>query len=522
MIIEQILDSLKGTAPLLMLLGGGLLVLIADVLLPSDRRRLLPTLATLAIAFAFCILHLMGRDGWIERAEHYSGALSTGYLVFLAQNVVLGAGLFVTLISPRYLRDRAIAQGEYYALLLFATAAAMALSATTELLTLFLNIELLSITLYVMAGMEKRQPRASEAAFKYFLLGSFASAFLLLGIAFLFGATGETRYSEIETVLSSGKVAPAADDGLLMSAAPPAAETGKLQPVKRVQPLFVMIGFALILIGFGFKLTLAPFHMYAPDVYDGAPLPVATWIATGSKIGGFAALFHLVEAITRWADAPPEVTMAFPEGLWFGAYVIVVISLIVGNVGAVVQPNIKRLLAYSSIAHSAYTLIPFVVLLKRPDLIEEARTAVGYYLMAYTVMTLAAFGAIAALGREAEDRIEDYAGLARRRPFVALVMGLALLSLLGVPPTVGFIGKLKLFGLAVAGDHVWLAVLGVLASVMSAYYYLRIIVLMTMQEAPAEGGAGLAPPRWTARIVLGVTAAALFVFAIFPEFYMPR
>jgi NADH-quinone oxidoreductase subunit N len=355
-----------------------------------------------------------------------------------------------------------------------------------------LNIELLSITLYVLAGIEKHNLRSTEAAFKYFLLGSLAAAFLLLGIAFVFGATGELRYDAIARAIAGGGVH---------------------------EPPFLAAGLALMLVGFGFKLTLAPFHMYAPDVYEGAPTPVAAAIATGSKVAALAAFFPLVRLAAGWAD--------LPRGVWLALYAIAVASMVIGNIGAVVQPNLKRMLAYSSVAHSGYAIVPMVVMLGaagRSDLAaltEDARDAVAYYLLAYTVMTLLAFGVAASIGPAGETRIANYAGLIRRNPGLAFMMMMAMISLLGIPGTVGFFGKLQLFSVAVEGHHIGLAIVGVLASVASAYYYLKVVVTMFMQE-PAEGGEAPAPAaiEGVNYLALGVGTICLFVFAFLPALYL--
>jgi len=483
----QISASLFQTLPILVLIVAGIGVLVADVLLPRASRWLLSWLSLLGVALAFIALDfVVGPAGREALPLHsYFGVLRSNYLVFLAQNVILAAGAFVILISPRYVGERRIPLGEYYGLLLLAVMAMLALAASTELLTVFLNLELLSITLYVLTGIENRNLRSGEAAFKYFLLGSFAAAFLLLGIAFVFGATGETRYDAIRQVLVDGTA----------------------------QPRLLAIGFCLMLVGFGFKLSLAPFHMYAPDVYEGAPTTTASLIATGTKVAGFAALFHLIELAAAWSDAA--------GGLWLALYAVALASMIVGNVGAVVQPNIKRMLAYSSIAHSGYTIVPMVVMLQRPDLIADARDAVAYYMLAYTVMTLLAFGVPAVLGPAGESRIAQYAGLHRRSPMLACVMALAMVSLMGIPPTIGFFGKFQLFAVAVQGDHIWLAVLGVLASVASVYYYLRVIVTMYMEE-PATAGEELESRRLDGVNAFALTACSVcvFLFVVFQSLYL--
>ncbi len=484
-LIPGITRSLIETLPLLVLIVTGLVTLLADILLPRSQRGTLPVFGISGICLAFVILITQGHDPGKDASTAYFGVLYVNhYLVFLSQLVILAGGLFLFLISPRYLVDKAIPHGEYYGLLTLAIMSMMALAASSELLTLFLNIEVLSITLYVLAGLEKRNLRSTEAAFKYFLLGSVAAAFLLLGIAFIFGSTGALHYNQIEYVFVNDQV---------------------------INEKFLIIGIALVLVGFAFKLTLAPFHMYAPDVYDGAATPIAAAIASVAKVAGFVALYHFIDLITFWND--------LPDGIWAALYTVAVLSMLVGNIGAVVQPHFKRMLAYSSIAHSGYMLIPMIVVLKNYGLLAEAREALAYYLMAYTVMTLLAFGVAATIGEDGEKEINRYAGLSRRSSMLAFVMTLSMLSLLGFPLTVGFFGKVELFSVAVAGEHFVLAVIGVLSSIAGVYYYLRIIVNMYMQpsatERPAKGYMNMQN-----MVALGAVAICLLFFAIFPSTFL--
>jgi NADH-quinone oxidoreductase subunit N len=484
--VSHIVHSLWLAAPIVALLAAGLAVLVADLLLPTEHRGALGFMAITGLVLAFVMHHVVGSsDGTM-----FMGAMTQGYLPFLAQNVILGGGLFIALISPSYIERREVPHGEYYALLLFGISSMMALAASTELLTLFLNVELLSITLYVLAGIEKHNLRSTEAAFKYFLLGSMAGAFLLMGIAFVFGATGEMRYDAIAAAIAAGNIH---------------------------EPLFLSAGLILMLVGFGFKLTLAPFHMYAPDVYEGSPTPISAAIATISKVSVLAAFFPLIVLASGWGG--------MPTGVWAALYAVAIASMAIGNIGAVVQPNIKRMLAYSSVAHSGYAIVPMVVLLDAggadPLLAENARNAVAYYLLAYTVMTLLAFGIAASIGPKAETRIANYTGLARRNPLLAVMMAVAMLSLLGAPPTIGFLGKFQLFAVAVQGGHIWLAVLGILASVASAYYYLRVVVTMFMQE-PAADEETPAPAvlEGSNTLALSVGTLCVFIFAILPSWYL--
>lgn len=483
---NHIAQSLLMTSPLLALLGAAIVVLAADVLMPRGRRcGALPWIAGIGVAAAFLALNAYGMPGQPQYA--YRGALVLDRLTFLADNAILCMALYLIAISPKWLRDRRIPQGEYYALLLFAAMAMMALGRSSDLLALFLNFELLSITFYILLGIEKRNPRSTEAGFKYFIVGSTAAAFLLFGIVFIFGATGgQTRYDAILRLLNARHLS--------------------------VLPMMFALGMGLLFVGFGFKITLAPFHMYAPDVYDGAPTPAVAALATGTKVAGFTALYHLVSLTTGFN--------AMPAGVWAAFYAVAMISMIVGNVGAVVQPNIKRLLAYSSIAHSGYMMIPLAVVLSRPamqahpNLLASAEDALAYYLVAYTIMTLLAFGVISSLAPEGDGPIATWAGLGRRAPVRAAFMAIAMVSLIGLPPTVGFFGKVYLFGVAIEGGHILLAVIGILASVVSVTYYLRVVITMYMSE-PVEGAEKPSLMGTGQALAIGFAAACIFVFALF-------
>lgn len=463
------------------------LVLLWDLFRGEQGRASLPFISVAGLAAAAIVLNFSARgippEGGTEWA--FYDTLRFDRMVYLAHNAILGVSIFLVLVSPLYLQDRLIPNGEYYSLMLFAAVGMMVLAASNELLVLFLNLELLSFTLYILTGMEKENLRSTEASFKYFLTGSYSSAFLLFGLTMVFGAMGTTHFNEILLKLATGHGAPA--------------------PIVD-HPLFLVAGFSLMFVGFGFKLTLAPFHMYAPDVYAGAPTPVAGMIATGSKIASMVAFFQVFRLIAAWHE--------MPRGIYYALYGLAVASIFIGNLGAVVQPNIKRLLAYSGVAHSGYFLIPLVAALADHRLFAEAERAVSYYIVAYGIMTVLAFGVAASLGPQGESHLDRYAGLARRSPFLAAMLALSMLSLTGIPPTVGFVGKFYLFSVAIDAKLYALAIFAVLASVASAYYYLRVIVKTFMEEGAvkAEG----APLESLNAVVLLAASAGLFLFAIFP------
>jgi NADH-quinone oxidoreductase subunit N len=361
--------------------------------------------------------------------------------------------------------------GEYYGLILFSASGMMLLASANDLIVVFLAIEVMSLSLYVMAGIFKTRRTSSEASMKYFLLGAFASSFLLYGIALIYGATGSTNFERIATAVAG-------------------------QP----RSTMFLLGMGLLLVGFGFKISAVPFHMWAPDVYEGAPTSVAALIATGSKAAAFAALIRLLGGALRTAQ--PDVSAI----LW----VLAVLSMTLGNVVALVQSNLKRMLAYSSIAHVGYMLVGLVA----GD--GGGAGAVLFYLLAYVFTTAGAFGAILLCERGGGEAVEvgDYAGLARRHPLLAGALSLFLLSLIGIPPLAGFFAKFSVFGSAVRAGYVWLAVIAVLNSAVAAYYYLRVIVYMYMREA--EGESAAYAPSFAGGLALAIALVGIVLLGVMP------
>jgi NADH-quinone oxidoreductase subunit N len=476
-------------APALVVLVTAIAVILADLFMPPAQSSLLPAISVAGLAAAFVTLQGMGAPVDAEGLIIFSGCLKFDRLTFLAQAIILAIAIFLMLVSPYYLKDRKIPQGEYYGISLLATMAMMLLSASNELLTLFINIEMLSFALYILTGLERQNLRATEAAFKYFLTGSYAGAFLLFGLTMVYGAAGSTFFPEIAASLE-------AIDG----------SQGLGGPV------FLSAGLALMMVGIGFKLTLAPFHMYAPDVYAGAPTPVAGAIATGSKVAAFVAFFQFFRIFAEWRGLPENVHLIF--------YVLALTSIVVGNIGALVQQNIKRLLAYSGVAHAGYVLVPMVAVLADPGQMAATEQALAYYVGAYGLMTALAFGVCATLGPQGEGSLDRFAGLARRSPLLAAALSLALLSLTGVPLTVGFVGKVYLFSVAVDAGLYELAIFGVLASVASAYYYLRVIVKMYVDEPVTAAEPATLEVQNAAALI--AASAGVFIFAAFPALMLLR
>jgi NADH-quinone oxidoreductase subunit N len=390
--------------------------------------------------------------------------------------------ILVVLAAGPYLEREGLETAEFYALVLFATAGMGVLASAQELLTAFIGLEMSSISSYVLAGYRRESLKAGESAMKYFLLGSFATAFFLYGIAFVYGVTGTTN--------------------LLQMASADTTST------------LLKLGFALILIGLGFKVAAAPFQVWTPDVYEGAPTPVTALFSAGPKAAAFALLlriFATVPAATRF---------------WFWAFcVLAALTMFVGNLGALVQTNVKRLLAYSSIAHAGYILVAFAAVTSlaagSPSGAAPAYAAVLFYLLSYALVKLGAFTIVSQIGGAGEKHLalDDYAGLGRRQPVVAAALSLFLLSLLGLPVTAGFFGKFYVFKAAVNSHLIWLAVLMAINSVIGAYYYFRLIVVMYMREPSIESGPAPAVVGFPlpVNVVLAVTAAGTVYFGLFPN-----
>jgi NADH-quinone oxidoreductase subunit N len=425
--------------PPLILLAAAAVVLVLDVLPPRESKTHLGGVALAGIVGA--LLAIVARWGTEARAFRDMVVLDS-YALYV--DLIIGyAAALIVMLSMDYLGRTGSESGEYYALVLFTATGMMLMASAGDLIVVFLALELMSISLYVLAGLFTSRLTSGEASMKYFLLGAFASSFMLYGIALLYGATGSTNL-----------------DRIAASAAARSAEP------------MVLAGLGLLLVGFGFKISSVPFHMWAPDVYEGAPTSVTALIATGSKAAAFAALLRVLFVALRGLQ---------PD--WSAlAWALAVLTMTVGNVVALAQSNLKRMLAYSSIAHVGYMLMGLVAGS------AQGAGAILFYLLAYTFTTVGAFGTIALCARAGEEAVEvgDYAGLARRHPVLAATLALFFLSLVGIPPLAGFVSKFYLFGAAVRAGYVWLTVIAVLNSAVAAYYYLRVIVYMYMREPDGE------------------------------------
>jgi NADH-quinone oxidoreductase subunit N len=480
---------------------AGVLVMIVDAFTRRTDRRWLTgalSLAGLVAAAAVC-LSLWGQTGGRELyAFNRMIVLDRMRLSFTLVFVVVSA--LTILVSMIWVEWERLPAGEFHALLLFATAGMMLMASGADLVIIFLGLELLSIATYVMAGFRRTDTRSNESSMKYFILGSFSSAFLLYGIALTYGGTvtdaggaGTTNIAEIARRVGTGPY-----------------------------PALLYAGAAMMLVGFAFKIATAPFHVWTPDVYEGAPTPVTAFMAAGPKAAGFAGfmrVFLFAFPFVAGATAASQLHNA-----WLGTLVLVsILTMTVGNLAALVQTNVKRMLAYSSIAHAGYALVGFIAAGATPDAGErqEAIAAVVFYLLAYAVMNLGAFAVVTVMARSGDRRteIEDYNGIGFRAPALSLTLTVFLLSLLGVPLTGGFIGKVLVFRSALqqsaqGSRFTWLVVVGVVNTAISAYYYLRLVVAMFFRERTTQWAAPRIPA--SIAIALVITILGVLYLGIFP------
>jgi NADH-quinone oxidoreductase subunit N len=429
------LANLHRLAPEIILCAVGILVMVLDPFLGPARQRALGYLSLAGAFGALCAVRLAALDQGLA----YSGLIHADAFSIFVHVVVIGATAIAILGSFSYLDQEGLQRGEYYALVLFATAGMGILAGANELVTAFIGLEMSSISTYILAGFRRRALPSNEASLKYFLLGSFATAFFLYGIAMAYGATGTTRIDSIQSAFQT---------------TPPGA--------------LAILGLGLMFVGLGFKVVAAPFQIYAPDVYQGSPTPVTALLASAPKVATFAVMVRIF-----------YVAFGISSDLWFWAvWVSAVLTMCIGNFAALVQTNVKRMLAYSSIAHAGYILVAFAA---ATDL---GVAAILFYLAAYALMKIGAFLVLAHLGQHGEKRLEiqDYAGLGSKQPVIAVCFSLFLLSLLGLPATGGFLGKFFAFQAALDSRIVWLVVIAALNSVVGAYYYLRVIVAMYFWE----------------------------------------
>ena len=492
--------------PLVAIAIGAMIVLLAGVRIKDEDSAGIGflVLATLLAALIAVLL------SFGENHFSFGGALVTDDYAALFEMIILIAAALTIAMSLQYAADAQLAGAEYYGLILFAVLGMMLMATAGDLIIVFLGLETMSIAIYPLVGLLRREARSSEAAMKYFLLGAFSTGFLLYGIALIYGATGTIRLEPIRAALT----------------------------VNHATSFYLLPGIGLMLIGFGFKVAAVPFHMWTPDAYEGAPTPVTAFMAVGVKLAAFAAFIRIFMVYL----AP--VSAQWTAILW----IIAALTMTFGNLVALVQTNIKRMLAYSAIAHAGYVIVGMAA---APA--HAAGGALLYYLLAYALTSLGAFAIVIALERAgaAPTLIADYRGLAREHPGLAAAMTLFMLSLAGVPPLAGFVGKFYIFSAALDAGLVWLVIIAVLNSVISAYYYIGVIVAMYMQGAgesasrglirsAAESGFGLSLADSTTHqsrgqnevelkplsarpgllISVALAAAAVVILGLFPQPYM--
>jgi NADH-quinone oxidoreductase subunit N len=431
------LSSFNAIVPMACVTAAALAAMTAEAFrAPGERMPIGPLGAIGLIGAAIASVLL-----WNRQAVSFGVVTADNFGLFVT-GVLIVVGLLSLALSPSTIEHERLPRGEYYTLMLFAIAGMMLMATASDLLVMFLALEVLSLAVYVLTGLRRDSPAASEAAFKYFLLGAFASAFFLYGIAFTYGLTGSTRLDRVGSVMAAQALAPS--------------------PMQ-------LLAVGLLLVGFAFKVSAVPFHMWTPDAYEAAPTAVTGFMSTGVKAAAFAAFVRV------FLSAFEPLRGEWSVIVW----TIAAATMLLGTVVGVAQSSVKRMLAYSSIAHGGYLL---VALLSANDL---GKGAVLFYLLSYAVSNIGAFGVIGVLegaGRPG-DRIRDYAGLWNERPALALLMTIFLLSLGGFPPLGGFIAKWYVFSAAVASGNIWLAIIGVLTSVISVFFYLRVVVMMYMTPA---------------------------------------
>jgi NADH-quinone oxidoreductase subunit N len=463
--------------PTLILMIWGMVLLLAAMAVPKKSRAIIPWLGMVGLGGALAASLLR----WDRPVNgFYDVVILDNYSLYLSAIFVI-SGILTVLLSRHYLRDREIERAEYYPLLLFSISGMTLMSSVNDLTILFIALELLSIPLYVLAGFArpsasvlsspptKEAEKSEESALKYFLLGAFSSAILIYGIALVYGGTGSTALPEIVNEARSGNLA------------------------------LVLAGAGLILVGLAFKVAAVPFHMWTPDVYEGAPTPITAFMSVGAKTAGFAAMGRVfLLALPALGDEWTPVVA-----------VLAALTMILGNVVALSQNNIKRMLAYSSIAHAGYVLMGVAA---RND---RGLAGMLFYLLTYAFTNLGAFAVVTAMARrEGEDlSFAPYAGLGKRQPWLAAAMALFMFSLTGIPPTSGFVGKYYLFWAAVEADLIWLAVVGVLTTLVSAFFYLRVVIMMYFDDPSRDTPFYLYPPLRTALLL---TAAGTLILGLSP------
>ncbi|MBM4367909.1 MAG: NADH-quinone oxidoreductase subunit N [Deltaproteobacteria bacterium] len=467
-----VLDSMLMAAPMLLLSAMGIvLMVLAAVMKPfSPTVGWGTTLATLAAA-----LVLVALQAGEPAAEAFAGMLRVDLYGHFFAVVMLLAAIFALLIAADYMERIGVRVGEFYALLLFGVSGMLGMAYANDLMMVFIALEVMSIAMYVLCAIKRADDRAVEAGFKYFILGAFSSAIMLYGVSFLYGVTETTSLSQLASWLATHP------------------ETNSV----------LAVGGVMVIVGFGFKVASVPFHMWTPDVYQGAPTAVTSLMASGVKAASFAAFGRFV------IGALGNDAATWEMALW----IMAALTMLVGNVAALVQDDLKRILAYSSIAHAGYLLMALSSVGGMGADQNPALGSLGFYLLAYTFMNAGAFAVLSLMTKDGNDNtgIEALAGLGKSHPWLAAGLSLCLVSLAGIPPTMGFVGKFYLFSSAVGAGQVGLAMVGAIGAAAGVYYYLRPMIYMYMREGHPE-----VATDGRARIALAVSCVAILVLGLMP------
>ena len=460
--------DLISLAPVLVLSVFGMMVLITDLFIGKNKSILV---------FMSLIGLLMAAISSLAKfnlpVHSFNGAYVVDHLSVFFTFIFCISSAMAILLSVDFNKREEIKVGEYYSLILFCTVGMIVLASSTDMIMIFLGIEIISISLYILAGVRRKDIKSNEAALKYFLLGAFATGFLLYGMALIYGSTGSTKLSIISKVVSEGQIIS--------------------------EPLMLM-GVVLLIIGFSFKVAAVPFHMWAPDVYQGAPTPVTAFMAVGPKAASLAAFYRVM------TEAMPELSYSWEILLC----IVSVLSMFIGNLGAIMQTNIKRLIAFSSVSHVGYLLIAIIA---KSSL---SSSSLMFYMLTYAFMIFGVFGIVILLGRKGDENleIENYSGLAYKHPVIALTMTIFLLSLGGLPPLAGFVAKFYIFSAALKEGYLILVIIAVLNSAISLYYYLKVIVFMYMKEPVKPFNITLSPMTL---LVIAISVFGTIQLGIYPD-----
>jgi NADH-quinone oxidoreductase subunit N len=481
-------------APELIVGVAGVIVMMVDAFARREQRWLTGTLSIISLFLAL-ITSIWLWTAWPAQRSAFNGMIVLDELRLSFTLIFLIVSLLTILIASIWIETEKLPAGEFHSLLLFATCGMMLMASAGDLVIVFLGLEILSIATYVLAGFRRTDIRSNESSLKYFILGSFASAFLLYGIALIYGATATANLPGTTNIAT---IASRLDQSLY--------------------PPLLLAGAAMLLVGFGFKIATAPFHVWTPDVYEGAPTPITAFMAAGPKAAGFASFMRVFVFGFPFATAVVS-TSAYAHKAWVGALAIMaVLTMTVGNVVAIAQNNVKRMLAYSSIAHAGYALVGFVAAgaASTPEDRSAALSAVAFYLLTYAIMNMGAFAVITLIARRGDQQttVDDYNGIGFASPVLAFSLSLFLLSLLGMPLTAGFMGKIFVFSAALKQGYTWLVVIGVLNTAISAYYYLRLIIVMFFRERTGTWEVPRIPA--SVAIALLLTILGVFYLGLFP------